>query len=233
MFDDCELGILHLAGHIKGRFSMTHDPRTEPLREWNRLARENTENAIVSSMFESAIEASKPLHEFSTWLLVGTAAVASFLITNSDKLVPLLGAKGFAWCGALLCLSCFFGLLSKLLGLRTRMGKEAGEAVRRTFAEHLARYEAEEAEIQQGAKFWGIDLQTGVRIDRVLSEFYKPLPWWASWLAKRQLSKHAGDPQVGYLILVNSLNWQGYFAAGQAVSFLAFLVVGFVYTVTI
>lgn len=212
---------------------MTHDPRTEPLREWNRLARENTENAIVSSMFEAASKASKPLDEFATWLLVGTAAVASFLIANSDKLLPLLGARGFSWCGALLCLSCVFGLASKLLGLRSSIGIETGDAVRKTFAEHLARYEAEEEKIQQGAKFWGIDLQSGIRIERVLAEFYKPLPRWASWMAKRQLRKHEGNPQVGYLILINSLNWQGYFAAGQAVAFLGFLVVGFIYAAAI
>lgn len=212
---------------------MIHDPRTEPLREWNRLARENTENAIVSSMFEAASKASKPLEEFSTWLLIGAAAVASFLIANSDKLLPLLGARGFSWCGALLCLSCMFGLLSKLMGLRSHIGKETGEAVRKTFAEHLARYKAEEEKIKEGAKFWGIDLQTGIRLDRVLSEFYKPLPWWASWLAKRQLKKHEGNPQVGYLILINSLNWQGYFAGGQAIAFLAFLGAGFIYAVAI
>lgn len=212
---------------------MTHVPRTEPLREWNRLARENAENAIVSSMFEAASKASKPLEEFSTWLLVGTAAVASFFITNSDNLVPLLGPRAFSWCGALLCLSCLFGLLSKLVGLRSHIGKETGEAIRRTFAEHLAKYEAEELKIQKDAKFWGIDLLTGIRIDRVLSEFYKPLPWWTSWLVKRQLKKHTGNPQVGYLILISSLNWQGYFASGQAISFLAFLVTGFIYAAAI
>lgn len=212
---------------------MTHDPRIEPLREWNRLARENTENAIVSSMFEAASRASKPLEEFSTWLLVGTAAVASFLITTSDKLLPFLGATGFSWCGALLCLSCLLGLLSKLMGLRSHIAKETGEAVRKTFAEHLAKYEAEEKKIQEGAKFWGIDLQTAIRLDRVLSEFYKPQPWWASWLAKRQLEKYVGNPQVGYLVLVNSLNWQWYFAAGQAIAFLAFLVAGFIYAAAI
>lgn len=212
---------------------MTHDPRTEPLLEWNRLARENTESAIVSSMFETATKASKPIEKFSTWLLVGTAAVASFLITNSDKLVPLLGTRGFAWSGALLCISCLLGLVSKAIGLRAQIGKETGEAVRKTFAEHLANYEKEEEKIQQGAKFWGIDLQTGIRIDRVLSEFYKPLPWWASWLAKRQLKKHAGNPQVGYLILIGNLNWQGYFAAGQAISCLAFLVVGLIFAAAI
>jgi hypothetical protein len=62
---------------------MNEDPRTEPLREWNRLARENTENAIVSSMFEASTKSSTLIEKFSTWLLVGAATVASFFIINS------------------------------------------------------------------------------------------------------------------------------------------------------
>ncbi|MDO9366075.1 MAG: hypothetical protein Q7T58_07030 [Methylotenera sp.] len=208
---------------------MADDPKTEPLLEWNRLARENTENAMVSSMFEAGGKASEPLEKFSTWLLVGAAAVASFLITNSDKVLPFLSIKGFSVCGAFLCLSCMFGLLSKLFALRATIVVESGAAVRRTFAEHLAKYEQEELQLNEHAKHWGITLQTGIRIERVLAEFYKPLPWWVSWLAKKQFKKHAGDPQIGYLPLIKSLNRQGYCAALQALSFLAFLVSGFVY----
>ncbi len=40
---------------------MPDDSRTEPLREWNRLARQNAENAIVSSMFEASFNASDPV----------------------------------------------------------------------------------------------------------------------------------------------------------------------------
>lgn len=73
---------------------MSDDPRTEPLKEWNRLARKNTENAIVSSMFEATAKSSEPMERFSSWLLVGTAAIASFLIANSDKLLPLISKEG-------------------------------------------------------------------------------------------------------------------------------------------
>lgn len=59
---------------------MSNDPRTEPLEEWNRLARENTENAIVSSMFEASAKACEPIEQFSTWLLLGAAAISSFLL---------------------------------------------------------------------------------------------------------------------------------------------------------
>jgi hypothetical protein len=208
---------------------MADDPRTEPLREWNRLARENTENAIVSSMFEAAAQASAPLERFSDWLLIGAAAVASFMIANSDKVLPLLGVRGFSVCGAFLCLSCVFGLLSKVYALLTQIGNQTGDAVRRTFAEHLAKYEEEERKIQEGAAFWQISLQTGVRLERILTEFFRPLPRWVAWFAKRHFQKHAGDPQIGYLILVSRLNKQGYFATGQAISFVLFLGSGFIY----
>jgi hypothetical protein len=212
---------------------MNDDPRTEPLREWNRLARENAENAIVSSMFEAGGAAIEPLERFSNWLLFGAAAVASFMIANSHNVLPLLSPKGFLVCGAFLCLSCFFGLLSKIFALLSQIAISTGIAIRRTFAEHLARYEAEEQKIREGAAFWRIDLQTGVRLERILSEFLRPLPRWVGWLARRQLAKHAGDPQMGHLVLIGRLNNQGFFAACQALAFLGFLIAGFLYAAAI
>ena len=208
---------------------MDNDPRTEPLREWNRLARENTENAIVSSMFDAATKSSAPMDQFSTWLLLGTAAVASFLVTSSDKLIPLITKTGFLVCGAMLCLSCFFGLLAKIYAVRCKIATEVGATVKETFIQHLEAYEKEEEKIQEGASFWGINLETGVRMDRILSEFYKPQPKIVTWLANRMLKKHEGNPQIGHIPLVSMLNKQGLFTITQALLFLAFLVAGFIY----
>ena len=212
---------------------MNDDPRTEPLKEWNRLARENTENAIVSSMFEAASKSSEPIEQFATWLLVGTAAVASFLIANSDKILPIVSNAGFLVCGAFLCLSCIAGLVSKIYALRCRIGIEVGNAVRRTFLEHLTNYEKEEKKVQEGASFWCISLETGIRMDRVLDEFYKPQPKIVVWLARRTLKKHEGNPQVGYMPLITMLNRQGLFAFLQALLFLGFLISGFIYAAAI
>jgi len=210
---------------------MIDDPKTEPLREWNRLARENTENAIVSSMFEAASKASAPIETFATWLLVGTAAVASFIITNADKLLPLVKQRGFITCGAFLCFSCVFGLLSKIYALLCKIGIDTDVAVRKTFLEHLAKYEDEEKKIKEGAEFWGINLQTGIRLERILTEFYAPLPKLTVWLAVRHLKRNAGNPQIGYLPIIKNLNTQGMLAFLQALSFLGFLVTGFMYAV--
>ena len=63
---------------------MSHDPRTEPLEEWNRLARENTENAIVSSMFEASAKASEPIEQFSAWLLLGIKVTEGLSFNRTD-----------------------------------------------------------------------------------------------------------------------------------------------------
>ncbi|MCG8275259.1 hypothetical protein [Stenotrophomonas sp. NLF4-10] len=206
---------------------MTHDPRIEPLLEWNRLARENAENAIVSSMLSATSRASEPIETFTTWLLVGTAAVASFLLGNADKLVPILGDPGFRSVGAALCVSCLFGLLSKVFALRHKMAMETGKAVEKTFGEHLAKHEEEEDKIQESASAWGITLESGIRMDRVLKEFLAPMPWWIRWTAMRYLKKHGNNPQVGHISRIKSLTMQGTFAFLQAISFLTFLAVGF------
>jgi len=200
-----------------------------PLHEWNRLARENTENAVVSSMFEATAQAADPLEAFSGWLLLGTAAVASFMVANSEKVLPLLGQRGFLTCGALLCLSCAFGLVAKFFAVRCRIGVQIGAAVKRTFAEHLATYEVEEESIKQDADAMGINLQTGIRIDRVLGEYLAPWPKLAVWLATRYFRKNASNPQIAHLLILRNLLWLGGLSFLQAFSFLAFLASGFLH----
>ncbi len=208
---------------------MNDDPRTKPLKEWNQLARENTENAMVSSMFEAGLKSSEPVEQFSTWLLVGTAAIASFLIVNSDKLVPLMTKTGFLVCGAFLCLSCMSGLISKIYAVRCQIGIKVGDAIRETFIEHLENYKKEEEEIKEGANFWGITLETGIRMERVMEDFFKPQPKIITWLSTRWLEKHQGNPQVGYLLLISMINRQNLFTALQTLLFLSFLASGFIY----
>ncbi|NDV13955.1 hypothetical protein [Crenobacter caeni] len=210
-----------------------NDPRTEPLLEWNRLARENTENAIVSSMFEATAQSSTSVESFSTWLLVGTAAVASFFITNAQGILPFIGKEGFLVCGAFLCGSCFFGLLSKIYALSCKIGIEVGASIRKTFLEHLDKHEAEEEKINESAEHWGITLETGVRIERILHEYYSPQPKYVGWLAFRHFKKNQGNPQIGHLLSIRALHKQGLFTSLQALSVLGFLIAGFVYVAAI
>lgn len=228
MYAKCDV-----AGLDPKPFLMTDDPRTQPLRQWNRLARENTENAIVSSMFEGVLEASEPIESFATWLLAGTAAVASFFISNADKPLPVITKAGFITCGIFLCLSCIFGLLSKVFALRCQVGSRTSAAVKKTFLDHLAKYKEEETEIQRGAEFWGISPQSGIDMERVLQEFLAAFPSWVKWLTMRNLKKNAGSPQIAYLSLVKTFHAQGVNAFLQALCFIGFLGSGFIFAAVI
>ncbi len=209
------------------------DPRIQPLLEWNRLARENAENAIVSSMLLTLLKAGGPIEMFVTWLLVGTAAIASFLLGNADKLIPIFGQSGFREAGGALFLSCLFGVLSKIFAVRLKVAINAVESVQRSFQEHLARYENEETKINDGARFWGISLETGIRADRVIEEFLKPLPFLMRWAAQRFFKKHAGNTQAAYISGMKSLSAQSRCAFLQALGFLTFLFLGFASATTV
>lgn len=175
---------------------MTNSEQIDALKEWNRLARENAENAIVSSMFEASSNAVEPIESFATWLLVGAAAVASFLLGNAGKLVPIIGSTGFRACGLLLCASCLFGVLSKLFALLGRVGFATGNAVKESVFQHLKAHEQAEAQIQERAQQLGVTLETSVRMDRVIIEFQRPLPWWLAGRSHATLKSMQVTPRL-------------------------------------
>lgn len=205
------------------------DPKLEPLLRWNRLAQENAENAIVNSMFAATRLASEPIDDFATWLLVAAAAVGSFLVVNAEKVLPLLGQFGYLVCGLALCISCFFGILSKFFGLQSKNAKLTGEAVSKSFAEQYEKHQEEEKKIKESAKFWGVELETDIRMSRVLSEYYKPMPRLASWVAKKLIEKDMNEPQVAHILPMKIFFRQGLSIFLQAFGLLFFLVAGVIF----
>jgi hypothetical protein len=208
---------------------MTKKTEIDPLEEWNRLERENTENAIVSSMFDAGLKTSSAINEFSTWLLVGSAGIGAFMVSNADKLIPIICKDGFLVCGLFLCLSSMLGLVSKIFGLLCRVGLEVKDAIVATFNSHLNDYAKVEEEIRDTAKISGVDIKTGIRLERVMAEFLLPMPGWVRWLVRRQQKKNDGNPQQAYVLLVKRFNRQGIFAFLQALCFLTFMVAGVLY----
>lgn len=203
----------------------------ELLIEWNRIARENTENAIVSSMFDALLGTSPSIDAFSTWLLVGAAAIASFLIINADQLVHVIGHSGLVVCGILLTLSGVCGLISRIFALYCRTQITTNVAIKSTFLSHMRQYEEEEKKIGEAAGNLGITIETGIRFDRVLSEFFAPFPRWVAWIANRYIAKYKNNPQVGRMPVIRSLKRQGLFSFIQTLLFISFLCAGFAYVV--
>lgn len=182
-----------------------------------------------ASMYDALLTSSGPIDTFSTWLLVGAAAVASFFVGNVEKILPFITTNGFKVCGGFLVISCIFGLVSKIYALRCKIGTETSLRAKDAFFEHIAKHNIEEQKIQEGAVFWGIALETGVRIERVIEEFLKPAPLWIRWITRRHFEKHRDNPQIGYIFLLKLYTRQSVFGFLQVLAFLGFLISGFIY----
>lgn len=208
---------------------MPSDPRTKPLLRWNRIARQNTENSLVASMFEAALRSTVPTDSFTTWLLAGTAALAAFYITNSDKILPILQRTGFRVCGLFLCASCTCGLISKILGLICKIQIDVNEAAKSSTAMHLSRHDEEEAKIKKGADFWGIRLRTHVRKERILNEFLIPIPEFFKSRVLKRIQQNGRKPNHHYHAMIKKLLWQSTFTFAQSILFLAFIITGVFY----
>jgi hypothetical protein len=203
------------------------EAEADPLIRWNKLARENAENAIVASMFEAGFKSSKPIETFSTWLLVGTTAVAAFLITNVASIVPFIGSSGFKTCGSFLLAACLFGLIARIYGLIASVRIDVVAAIKETLIEHLTAYGEEADEIKKNAALVGVTLETGVRMDRVFDLFLLHMPLIVKWMTARAINKYPKGPHMGYWLVVGTLHRQFTYTGLQVLAFLGFLVTGF------
>lgn len=79
-----------------------------------RIVRSTAEQTLVVALLEATLPTRGRINKLSTWLLVVSAWVASFVLCNTDKLVPMLGKEGFLTCGVLLALSSLCGLLARI-----------------------------------------------------------------------------------------------------------------------
>jgi hypothetical protein len=198
---------------------------TDPdsLAEWNRLNKANAENALTSAMFSSLISTSPVIDRFCSWLLAGTAATAALLVANADKLVPFLGEAGFRIAGVFLVVSGVFGLISKACAVQCQISIENEQRVRDFMSPILDKHAQDEEKILEFAQARGVSLLTELDLGRVLAEFAKPFPRWVGWLLGRHLAKHAGNPQIGYLLPIRFYLSQSLFMFLQVVFFLVFI----------
>ncbi|QLI80833.1 hypothetical protein HZU75_04405 [Chitinibacter fontanus] len=203
----------------------------EPLQTWNELNRKNTEDDVIKSMYEACAKSSEPVDLFVTWLLVGSAAVGSFWVVNSDKLVPYIGKTGFMWCGLFLCVSCFFGLLSKMYALQIKVRTEIISALNAVMQGRLDLHDQQEQKILEAARLHGVELETEIRVERIFSVFLSPLPAWLRNREIRKAAKNGLEPHAGHRPLLRFLAFQSFYLSLQSLGFFGFLCAGFIFVV--
>lgn len=208
---------------------MTIDTENDPLLKWNQLNITNVEQNIASAMFASMISTSPIVDRFSTWLLAGTGATATLLITSANDLLPLLTENGFKICGGFLVLSGAFGFLAKHRAISCQIAYENDVKVREAMFPILEKHTQDEKQITAHAEQRGIQVNTELDMKNVLQEFSKPFPRIVRWLIARYLKKNEGNRQVGYIKPVKSYYKQCALTVWQALTFMAFVITGIIY----
>jgi len=215
--------------NYEARLPMENDTNHESLNLWNNLSKSNTENAILNTMFDGVLTTSEPMETFCTWLLVASGAIASYILANAEKLIPILSKAGFMTCGTFLFLSCSFGLLSKLFFLRCKSGIETARIIKEKATKHFQDYDVEKSQIEEIAKSSGVQIDSEIRLEKIQDDFLCHFPPWIQWLSKRQMT--TSKPPYG--ILIKSLVAQGSSLVIQTMCFLGFLATGFIFATTI
>jgi hypothetical protein len=195
----------------------------DPLVEWNRLNRENAEHALISVMFTNVVARAPQADTFSTWLLAGTGASATLMITNIQGMLTAFSGHGFKVTLLMLVLSAVFGLLAKYVFVFFQYGGDSQSKLIEQIKPILDTHSEQQAKIRESAKLRGVTLDTDIRMDVVLTEFAKPLPHWSRWLVMRYINKHKENRQIAHLLPVRFFHWQIGLSFFQGLTFLIFI----------
>lgn len=199
---------------------MADHPSSDPLFEWNRLNKENAENAIASLMLRNLVSATHVFESYCTWLLAGTGATAALFVANVESVLPYLSAAGFKWCGLLLVTSGVCGIVSKYLSLQCQFSDLSNARLQPALQSIFDRFNVDSDKIEAQASARGVTLDTELDMGRVITKYARSFPRWVAWLLSRHLRKHAGNPQIGEVLPIKFFIWQGVFLFLQIVLFL-------------
>lgn len=201
---------------------MSGDAADELLQQSAAIQRA-AENEIISSIYSGLVKACEPMETFSTWLLVGTTATATFLIANSDKLIPLLSTRGFLGCGLLLVLSSFCGLWAKMHALVARAGVITETAAMEEAVKRSQHFESTHADLRGKASQLGLQLDLTPDLRRVVLEVLEVVPTSMRRSVVRNLTEHG----ISYRNAARSVIKQMVWVRCQGGAFLAFLLQAF------
>ncbi len=202
---------------------------SDPLLEWNRLNKENTERDMVSAMFISVANTSYILDKFSMWLFAGTGATGALLITQINSVLSSMSIAGFKVCMFMLVVSSIFAFVAKFFSLNCQIVNEVIAAINEKIKLLFEEHEENEEEIEKYAKERTMKLETDINMNNVLKEYMRPFPKWIQRIIKQQAQKAEGDPLVAYHSMVQAYYKQSIFTFLQAVLFIGFMCSGWYY----
>lgn len=165
------------------------------------------ENIILQKLFSSSITASPVVDKFSLYILAATGAIIALIISNLDKLLPILSRNGLFYSLSLLAISALFGLIAKEKSINIQSSKVVAEDTEKQITSLVEKY--------------------NISLDRIrntiLNEYIKAYPFFMRGVVKHKFKKALQDSVSSHRMLANIYYWQSIYTIFQTISFIGFI----------
>ncbi len=194
------------------------------LDNWAKNNSETAETNIVEGLFIGAMDASPIIDKFSTWLLAGTGITAALMITNLNKLVPLLSYTILKQSIYILIILALFGFLAKYKAIFCQIMLATEKEMKKRVMAAVDEYEKTENEIIEMAEGHELEVITDLDITVVYKEYCKAFPKIMHKSLLNQFVQGFDDRLAASRKAANSLFWQGNYTVLQFFIFLYFII---------
>ncbi len=174
----------------------------------------------------STIEISPVIDNYSTWILVGSGAIAALMINNVQSIIPILGEKGFKISIYILACSAIAGLFQKYRSLCVQSFITFANRIIDGANSLNSFQQTSFNELKQEANKLGIHLDTApeVDIENYRREVSKLLPFFLRRKALKNFDLGAKDDLHGWRKMIKSFKHQIVYFILQFVLFILFFV---------
>jgi hypothetical protein len=130
--------------------TMTDDETPEEkFHAWVRLEREILDTALAKRILEATIVNGPALDAFVTWILAGLGALVTLIITNVDKLAPIISMEGVITSISWAVLAISFGIFSRRNFQQARVRIDMGSDVSGGLVDLMTKYDGEKGPLMK------------------------------------------------------------------------------------
>jgi len=213
-------------GHIVERIPDTSKTKLDSsLRNWAEIAKENTNKEITKALLLGVLSGSEIIDKFSTWLLVGSGATIALMISNIDKITPILKNNGFRLSVLVLTCSILFGFLEKALSIYVAIFIAAEKNIQDKLSRLMEQHSKTEGEISKYAEEARLKIDAGIDFNIVLNDYKATFPRILQGIVQKSYNRGVADRNNAPKRAVKVIIRQSFYGLFQFILLIIFIII--------
>jgi hypothetical protein len=160
----------------------------------------NKEDTLVIQLILGVIETSANMDKYNIWLLAGTGATASLIVSNVSNIVLATEPHTVTWMLSLLAISTLFGLLAKINGTKAESSKTMFQTIFSVLEQHK---------------------DTNLKV--VIKTYQSVFPFWVRRAVRKGAENGAIDPLFGFKLALRFALYQSLYTMLQCLFLVGFI----------